>query len=288
MRKIVPFNNVLTFDTDVNEITAISLEHNLVKEADAISGVFYISGEYKILNGGLNQEKFNFELPFDIALGTRYQMDSLLVDIDDFRYELVEENKMKVNIDLYIDGEEAPIESIEVNEEPVEVIETPLADIREENNEEKVEDTNELNNDDNDIYEEKEVIDDNDMIEEGEIDMNNQNDEVNYMDNIKDTMENDIKRESDLVKEFIYNQEEDEGINLSSNNIENDNDNDNNILNNLNDEENYVTYKVYRVVDGDTIDSILTKYKVTKEELLCYNENITEVKVGDKLIIPFK
>ena len=78
MKKIVPFNNVLTFETDVNQITAISLEHNLEKDEDAISGVFYISGEYKMLNGGLCHEKFNFELPFDIALGSKYDMNSLL------------------------------------------------------------------------------------------------------------------------------------------------------------------------------------------------------------------
>ena len=68
---------------------------------------------------------------------------------------------------------------------------------------------------------------------------------------------------------------------------ENTNEN-NNIMNNLSDSENYVTYKVYRIVEGDTLDNILTKYKVTKEELLSYNDNITNLKTGDKLIIPFK
>ena len=31
VKKIVPFNNVLTFNTDVCEITAISLEHEIKK-----------------------------------------------------------------------------------------------------------------------------------------------------------------------------------------------------------------------------------------------------------------
>ena len=68
MKKIVPFNNVLNFETDVCEITAISLEHKIDMEDDAISGVFYITGEYKIIDGQLEREKFNFELPFDIAI----------------------------------------------------------------------------------------------------------------------------------------------------------------------------------------------------------------------------
>ena len=56
--------------------------------------------------GSINREEFSFELPFDIALGCNYNLDTLEVDIDDFRYELIDDNKLKVNIDLYIDGEE--------------------------------------------------------------------------------------------------------------------------------------------------------------------------------------
>ena len=112
MKKIIPFNNILDFKTDVKEITAISLEHEIKKYPDMISGVFYISGDYKITEGLLEKEKFNFELPFDIALSNNYRTDSLLVDIDDFRYELISDKSLKVNIDLYIDGEEIekPIE----------------------------------------------------------------------------------------------------------------------------------------------------------------------------------
>ena len=56
MKKIIPFNNVLSFDTDVKEITAISLEHKKKKESDTISGVFYITGEYKITEGNIEKE----------------------------------------------------------------------------------------------------------------------------------------------------------------------------------------------------------------------------------------
>ena len=119
MKKIIPFNNILTFNTDVKEITAISLEHKIETEQDSISGTFYITGEYKITDGQLEKEKFNFELPFDIALGSNYNLDTLVVDIDDFRYELIDTNKLKVNIDLYIDGEieETPI--VEEDNEPL-------------------------------------------------------------------------------------------------------------------------------------------------------------------------
>ena len=36
MKKIIPFNNVLEFQTDVREITAISLEHEINKYPDMI------------------------------------------------------------------------------------------------------------------------------------------------------------------------------------------------------------------------------------------------------------
>ena len=88
MKKIIPFNNVLDFNTDVKEITAISLEHEIKKYPDMINGVFYITGEYKITDGQLDKEKFSFKLPFDIALSSNYELETLLVDIDDFRYEL--------------------------------------------------------------------------------------------------------------------------------------------------------------------------------------------------------
>src|SRR5574344_35389 len=50
-------------------------------------------------------------------------------------------------------------------------------------------------------------------------------------------------------------------------------------------EELYKTYKVYIVKEEDTIESITTKYSVTKEELSNYNE-LLELKIGNKLIIP--
>ncbi len=51
--------------------------------------------------------------------------------------------------------------------------------------------------------------------------------------------------------------------------------------------ENYASYKVYIVREEDTIESILVKYTIAREELEKYN-NLKEIKIGDKLIIPSK
>ena len=236
MKKIVPFNNVLNFETDVCEITAISLEHKIDMEDDAISGVFYITGEYKITDGQLEREKFNFELPFDIALGSTYDRSTLVVDIDDFRYEIVDRNKLKVNIDLYIDGEVVPDRIVE---------------------EDRV---------DNNIE---------------EVDTDKEVDEI-------EPVITSSKERIDLLDEMLDNSEEKDMESEKEININNENNNNQeniNILNGISNDTEYVTYRVYRIMEGDTIDKIIEKYKVSREELEKYND-LGDIKIGDKLIIP--
>lgn len=50
-------------------------------------------------------------------------------------------------------------------------------------------------------------------------------------------------------------------------------------------ESSYITYKIYIVKDGDSVDSIINKYNVTKEELEAYND-LNDLKIGDKIIVP--
>lgn len=49
--------------------------------------------------------------------------------------------------------------------------------------------------------------------------------------------------------------------------------------------ETYTTYKVYIIREGDTIESLLQNYNISKEELERYND-LNEVSIGDKIIIP--
>ena len=51
------------------------------------------------------------------------------------------------------------------------------------------------------------------------------------------------------------------------------------------DSEAYVTYNVFIVREGDSLESIMEKYNITEEELKKYND-LTDLKLGDKLIIP--
>ena len=49
--------------------------------------------------------------------------------------------------------------------------------------------------------------------------------------------------------------------------------------------EEYRTYKVYIVREGDTLESIVQRYGISREELEQYND-LNEINLGDKIIIP--
>lgn len=53
----------------------------------------------------------------------------------------------------------------------------------------------------------------------------------------------------------------------------------------LDDEEDNSTYYIYIVRENDTLETIMTKYNISKEKLEEYN-NLEEIKLGDKIIIP--
>ncbi len=244
MKKIIPFEKELMFKTKVCEITAISIEHNYkMEDDDLISGNFLISGEYKMTEGSINREKFEYTIPFDIALDSRYDTNNIVVDIDDFNYSIINNDILKVRIVLYIDGD-----LIKNNE----------------NNQ------LELKNNNNEIKEESINLEK--EVEEPQIEKS-----VNY----------DRKEEKELPKEDVQPEIElnIENINVNNNSVEDDSKYDSSLFNNLESGETYSTYHVYIVKEEDTIDKIMEKYSVSKEDLSNYND-LNDIKPGDKVIIP--
>ena len=58
------------------------------------------------------------------------------------------------------------------------------------------------------------------------------------------------------------------------------------LINSINkDEESFVTYNIHIIKENEDIDSLCTKYKTNKDILELYND-ITNIKIGDKIIIP--
>ncbi len=64
-------------------------------------------------------------------------------------------------------------------------------------------------------------------------------------------------------------------------------DNKMSFFDNIVEEDTYKAYKIYIIREGDTIDSIIQKYTVNKELLEKYND-LSEIKLGDKIIIPIQ
>ena len=120
MKKLVPFKKEIIFKSNLEEITSISLEHSLnIKDDNLISGEFIITGDYKMTDASINREKFDFKLPFDIALDSRYDSKKLIIDIDNFYYEIINSKVLEVNVEVSIDKlEEKLIEEIELIDEP--------------------------------------------------------------------------------------------------------------------------------------------------------------------------
>lgn len=86
-----------------------------------------------------------------------------------------------------------------------------------------------------------------------------------------------------------YFKDESKDIEITKNDSDNTNieNNINNLTQNIiNNENKYYTYKVYIVREGDTIESICSKYNVNVDDLIEYND-INNISLGDKIIIPY-
>ncbi len=249
MKQIISFKKDIPFNTKISEITSISLEHNLkLVEQDLISGEFIVSGDYKITDSSINSEPFSFNLPFDIALDIKYNIGNAKVDIDDFYYEIENDQLMKVNIDVLVDGIEVIDDLIFKKEEP------------------KMDDR---------IVEVKEVEDElaSDERESEKLEVSEEVQEEEFSDEDREIMDLFQEIEEPAIDVAV-------GPNvMSGEKIKSlfDSFDDSN--------ESFTTYHVHIVRESDTIESIITKYNTTKEEISAYN-NIEEFKLGDKIIIP--
>lgn len=244
MKKIIPFKKEIIFKTNLAEITSISLEHSLHKEEEyLITGAFSLNGEYKITDTSTNTEIFSYDLPFDIHMDDHYILDHIIVDIDDFYYEIVNENVLAIHIDVCVDKlEEKPlIEKENRTIDMEQILLKPDVDIL-------VEETKE------EIPKEIEV----------------------------ECEKKENKNEEERKEEIMMEEKQEEREIKQSENVEQVT----SLFDSMNENtEKYMTYRVYIVRDGDSIETIMSKYQITREDLAAYND-ILEFRIGDKLIIP--
>jgi len=214
MKEIIPLKKDIVFKTKIGVLTNLNLDHDYKIDDELISGTVALSGTYKMTEASVVEDDFFYTIPFSIAISKRINKDTIKIEIDDFKYEILRDT-LKINVDL-----ELTCEEIENEESSLEV-----------------------GND----------------IKEDELD--------NYIDDYF---------ESDNEKVEVKNEENSLDINTSIQNITN---------NIINTDEKYYTYKIYIARQGDTYETICSKYNISYDELKEYND-LTDINVGDKIIIP--
>ncbi len=113
MQKIIPFEKELVFRTMIGEITNISLEHTLsFAEDKAVHGDFIISGRYKMTEASQIEEDFEYRIPVDIEIAEHWDISDATINIDDFNYEVINDDVLKVNIELLLDNIEKKSEDV--------------------------------------------------------------------------------------------------------------------------------------------------------------------------------
>jgi len=223
MKKIISFEKKLEFPSMVGEITSISLEHTLeFKSPTLIEGAFLISGTYKLTEASCIEDNFNFKVPTEIMLTENIDVTTGKITVDDFFYEIEDEENLVCHIDILVEG----LEEILIEEPPLEEVERQVEEIRE---------------CDGDINK--------------EIEIPHQKEQEEKTEPPVEELREEVEEEQSLFS------------NLKD------------------DEDTFTTYSIYIIRQDETIQTVLDKYKITKEELEEYNDlsNITE---GSKIIIP--
>lgn len=246
MQKIIPFKKEMPFKSAVAEITSISLEHTLHKESgNLITGLFIVSGDYKVVDTSNVIDHFSFEIPFDIHMDDKYNLEKVHIDIDDFYYEIINNESLMVNIDVLLDKiEEVQVEEIkDMREQKEDIFERELETVE-------------------NVVKEPESVSV-PVIQEEPEEIKGENIDIVNTVSLEDSKEVERKQEISDSIEPVSSIFDTFDQSLSASSI----------------------YKVYMVREEDSLESILSKYKISREELEKYN-NIAEMKKGDKLIIP--
>lgn len=254
MQRVISFDKSLEFKTMIGEVTSISLDQELsFSDESTVSGELIISGKYKLTSASRLEEDFVFHLPVEIVLTEKLEEDGRSVTIEDFRYEIEEDDVLNCHISLLIEG--------------VEVIEIP-----DDSNDEDLE----LERS-NDVEEVKRDICSKDSIDfrecdsgvEGSIDSFDK--DIISQEKVQNKQDNNSKDSVKLEEDKKDIEESSTGAGLFSSFKDSD--------------ETFATYSVYIFRQNDTIEMVMDKYQVSREELESYND-LSSLTVGTKIIVP--
>lgn len=253
MKKVYSLKKEILFKNNIYDILSIAIDKKFSLDGYAIKGQFKINGEYLIREN--ERDEFDIDLPYLNYIEDIYDVSKIKVDIDDFYYEIKDSNKLVISIDIAVDG-------------LVEKVEDRCVD-------DIVQELDEMLKEDEDSSSIAEIRD---------IDTQELNDEIENLSTHEEISNNNVMNE-----EIIKINEEEKRESASDKIVDTLTERDNMKNEYFEEKENkeFITYKVCIVRDGDTLESIVEKYGSTIESIKKYNV-INELKVGDKIIIPYE
>ena len=116
----IPFKKTIQFKSSIAEICSISLEHDISINDNELLGDFLVTGEYKNLDVNVDTMPFEYVIPFRVNLDEDIIMDTLNYDIEDFTYEIENNDSLTVKILFHVSADKKePIVSEDIFERNV-------------------------------------------------------------------------------------------------------------------------------------------------------------------------
>ena len=250
MKENLKIEKELLFKNNIKDITSISLDNDYKINKQQITGNFIINGEYKIHEISINKEKFNFKIPYSYDINNDIDTSTVKVDITNFTYDY-KKDELLVNIEYKITGDRKDVLLFDDEESLDDFLkrnEVEVISDRIDNIKKEIDEKN--NNEPTKDNEEKKVLE-----------TTKDNEEKKVLETKKD----EIRVNTDTENEKVTEKD---------------------IINNINNvQDKFITYKVYKLKETDTLESIVMKYHTTIDELKEYND-LSNIKINDKIIIP--
>ena len=237
MKSVIPFTKELDFNAKVQEITSISLEREFSVEEGSVVGNLFVTGDYKSNEISVNVTPFSFKIPFTIEIPDNLDKDSITIEISDFAYDMVDDSKITVHIELELEGQEIEKEEEEEVSEPVvEVDSEEILKMMEERHDDEDADTTQ------DIEEKEEEKSNDEKVDREEVLIEAKN-------------EKSLQESEDVIMQ----------------NVDADNE--------------FTTYHIHMVKEGETVETICTMYNSNMNLLMDYND-LSNLTPGEKILIP--
>lgn len=298
MKKTISFKKELEFPSMIGEVTAISLEHTLkFLDESNVAGDLEVSGRYKMTEASRLEDNFDYQLPVEILLTEKLDLATAKVDVEDFYYEIENDDTMICYVDVKVEGVEV------IDDEPDAQLEPVILDKKDLKREEKQEEEAQLQLEERCIEEEKELPQKTQLVESVEevtspIELIEEEPVCLTVESVKEEVApvsiqgisavnetKDEKRECDgeymekmegEIMPQIEKEEQSVEVNQEVGSL----------FSSFKDsDETFATYSVYILRQEETIQTIIEKYHTTKEELEKYND-LTNLTIGTKIIIP--